>query len=337
MIKLRKNPVEGSSVCLNLSFKDAFGAYYVPDSLNWSLLALNSDEESWSVVDGIWEKELEPASAATIVAPPASLIEGTTLRRKVVVKWTATVGGTYTDFVDEAEYEVQPKPYVPGAPTPVPTEKFVKVMSASVVDGSLAAAPVLPVFKLKLNVPVLISSASAEIADDGGNINSAVLELDSTKTILTVTAGNKLYPNTEYTLTLSGLYAEIGGYGMEGDYTLNFKTTPVKPIKGTEYATFETNGVYVVNTPEGYGSMKRVSVTVAVPDNIALYGYLGENSAKSFWCTKLIGESGVYKILPQGGDFIQSEVAVDDEGKITFLYEGETETLLRNAASDITR
>lgn len=337
MIKLRKNPVEGSSAVLNVSFKDVFGDYYVPGSINWSLLALNSDEESWAVVDGIWEKDIEPASAVTIATPPASIIEGTTLRRKIVVKWTATVGGTYTDFVDEAEYEVQPKPYVPGAPTPTPAEKFVKVMSASVVGGSLAAAPLLPVFKLKLNVPVLMASASADIADEDGGVNSAILELDSTKTVLTITAGLEINPNKRCFLALSGLVAEVGGYGMEGEYKLDFKTTSVKPIKPMESVSFDANGVYVVETPAGYGSMKNVEVTVAVPDDIALYGYLGDVSAKNFWTTRLIAESGIYKILPQGGDFIQSEVAVDDEGKITFLYEGETETLARYVSGDITR
>ena len=337
MIKLRKNPVEGSSVCLNLSFKDAFGNYYVPDSLNWSLLALNSDEESWTVVDGVWEKELEPASAVTIVAPPASLIEGTTLRRKVVVKWTSTVGGTYTDFVDEAEFEVQPKPYVPDAPAPAPTEKWVKVMSTSVVGGSLAATPVLPIFKLRVNVPVLTASAAAEIADEDGNVAACALELDSSKTELTVTAGMETRSSKKAVLTLSGLFAEIGGYGMKEDYVLEFKTTSVKPIKPIVSQTITTNGHYEIKASDDYSSMRKVKLDVNVPNNIALYAYVGESTAKQFWANKEIEESGAYKILPQGGDFLNSEVAVDDEGKITFLYEGNMETLARDAVSDITR
>ena len=333
MIKLRNDPIEGAASVLNLSFKDGFGNYYVPDSLNYSLLALNSDEESWQVVDGIFEKELEPSSSVIITTPPASVIAGTTLTRKMIVKWTATVGGTYTDFVDEVQWVVQPKPYIPGAPTPVPTEKFVKVTSVSVEGGSLAATPQCPVFRLKVNVPVYLTGATAKITDSQGSEADCELEIDESGTVILATRALPLPSDKEFTLTVSGLTAKIGGYGMKEDFAVDFKTEYVKPVKNIVSAEFTANGDYTILPPEGYGSMRKVKVNVAIPNQIALYAYVGTNTLKTFWSNGELLESGTYKILPDGESFVDSLVDVSDS--ITFLYEGETETLTRDSEKDI--
>ena len=333
MIKLRNNPIEGSSVKLSVSFKDAFGSYYVPSSVNYSILALNSDEESWSVVDGIYEKELEPASSIAITTPPASVISGTTLTRKMLVKWTATVEGTYTDFVDEVDWVVQPKPYVPGAPAPTPTEKFVKIVSAEVVDGSFAETPLTPIFKLKANVPVSLAQATAKITDAQGSEAYCEIEIDETNTVLLITRALPLPTFREFTLTVSGLTAKMGGYGMEKDFAVDFKTLYSKPVINVVSAEFTANGNYTINAPEGYSSMRKVKVNVAIPDQIALYAYVGTNTLKTFWSNGELLESGTYKILPDGESFVDSLVDVSDS--ITFLYEGETETLTRDSEKDI--
>ena len=85
MIRLRNNPIEGSSVKLQLSFRDPLGTYYIPVSVTYTFLALDKNQETWNVVDSYYKIPLDAASVIPLTIPNVKTIEGTTLRRKVII------------------------------------------------------------------------------------------------------------------------------------------------------------------------------------------------------------------------------------------------------------
>ena len=267
MIRLRNNPIEGSSVRLSLSFRDSFGNYYVPTFISYTILALNKDEESWSVVDEIYKKSLDPASMITVTTPISKIIEGTTLQRKIVFEWTALVDGTYTDFVDEATYEVQPMPYVPDHPIgPTPPEMYVEITGCSLQTGSVIEAPLLPVIITKINLPVTLNDASITLKDDEDNTVTINSNLDTTKTVLTIVTDEKLAISTHYTLTISDL--KSGDFVMKEPFVFAFTTTAEGRVQEEKTISITENGTSEVLPSEGFSSMAKVIVNTSVTPNL---------------------------------------------------------------------
>ena len=154
MIRLNNTPNEGSTVKVNLGFRDSAGIYYIPTKVSYSLLALNNDKESWSVVDNLYKIPLVPASNVILTLPNIKTVTNTTLSRKVMIYWDAFVDGEYNSFVDEVTFDIAPKPFIPDEPVNPPTpplDIYVEINSASLQVGTINAAPVLPVFILKTN------------------------------------------------------------------------------------------------------------------------------------------------------------------------------------------
>lgn len=338
MIKLRNCPIEGSAVRLNLSFKDAFGNYYVPTYVTYTLLALNSDEESWSIVDDIYKTVLEPASAITLITPKCSIISDTTLTRKILVEWTAYVDGTYTDFVDEVLFEVQPKPYVPDAPdSSDDSTVYVKISSITLQTGSSIAAPTQPVFIVKTNIPSKTSSATINVTDSDSNVTDCNIEVDSTNTVFTITPINQLEGTTSYTLNISGMTSVSGGYEMESDFSYSFVTTSASKVQTSKEVEITENGSVTVSPDEDYTSMESVVVTVNVSEEtIALYAYANSDFNVTYWSNKEITESGDYTILTSGEtvNFVDYAVTVEND-TISFEKDGKTIVITRLSDSDI--
>jgi hypothetical protein len=189
MIRLRNNPIEGSSVRLNLSFREATGTYYIPVKVNYTFLALNSDEESWSVVGDYYKKPLTPASVITLVIPDVQKIQDTTLQRKVIVEYQAFLNNGYVDFIDEIQFEIQPMPTIHyDGPTP-DLQTYVQVISCDLTAGSVVSAPVNPQFRMTVNVPVDVTNATAVLTFDNEGTPDTVdcaIRADTTKTVLTI-------------------------------------------------------------------------------------------------------------------------------------------------------
>ena len=224
MIKLNYSPFEGSTVKVTLSFRDSFGKYYVPLSLNYTLLALNSDKESWSVVGDEYKVNVQPASQVPLTISNTSLISGTTLQRKVLIQWVALVDGQVTDFIDEVVFEIQPMPYITNKPVePEPTPIYLEVKDVEFQTGNPIACPIDPVLKLYTNLPVDIEDAEIIFTSDKDSINSTI-SLDSTSSVITVVPDVSLEYGTSYTLVARGLVSKVQGYEMETDFRYNLVT-----------------------------------------------------------------------------------------------------------------
>ena len=271
MIRLNNAPNEGSTVKVNLGFRDSSGQYYIPAKIYYTLLALNSDKESWSVVGDFYEVPLVPASSVVLTIPDISLISGTTLQRKVMVHWEAYVDGLYSTFTDEIDFEIAPKPYVPNPPAPRPQPPvYVAVNSASLQIGALTAAPIMPVFILKTNLPVKIDLASANIKS-GSLLLPCSMSVDEGGAVVTVAAERELAYVTSYSLIVEGLVSTINGYVMKEPFELSFATcredTPpyVPVIQDKKEVRFDDNGTFTVEPDEGYDAIQTVEVSVEVP------------------------------------------------------------------------
>ena len=304
MIRLRNNPVEGSSVTLNLSFRDAFGVYYVPTKLNYTLLALNEDKEDWSVVDNLYKVPVEPQSNVVLNIPDMKQIEGTTLSRKIIIEYEAYLNNQYCDYTDEVNFDVQPMPTITNEPVnpPEPLPQYVEILSCNLSSGSSVSAPLAPVFKLRTNVPCNSDDAIAFVKDKFDNTISCIVISDSTKTMFGITPNDILNKNTRYTLTVDNLIAEVGEYGLKNSFEFNFKTADIGDIEDEKSITVTENGYFEIIPDEGFESIKKVGVDVNLPleEDKELY----------------IDENGKYDLFPSE-DFIAMK-----NGKITVEVHG---------------
>ena len=268
MIELRNNPIEGSSVKLALNFKDPLGKYYIPISVNYTFLALNSNDEDWDVVDNLYEIPLDPASMVSLIIPNVKIITGTTLRRKIIIKYQAFIDNEYVDFVDEVNFTIQPQPTIKYEPGPGPEpEIYVKVVFCDLVAGSLITAPLEPVFKMRLNMPVILDNAEFKV------VNKDVIEddifctttIDMTNTLLNIAPNKSLDTHTNYMLKVTGLKSKVGDYELQEPFTCNFTTVGADPrIQESKDVEITSNGDFLVQPDDDYLAMGKVNITVDV-------------------------------------------------------------------------
>lgn len=319
MIRLNNTPNEGSTVKVNLGFRDSAGIYYIPTKVSYSLLALNNDKESWSVVDNLYKIPLTPASNVILTLPNIKTVTNTTLSRKVMIYWDAFVDGEYNSFVDEVTFDIAPKPYIPDEPVnpPAPLPIYVEINDVALQVGTVSAAPVNPVFILKTNLPVNIDNAVATI-----DTKPCTILKDSTGGILTV------YPDTildyvkSYTLKITGLVSTINGYVMKEDFVCNFVTesedTPHAPIiEDKTVAEITSNGTHTIIPSDGYDATKEVEVNVDVTIPVEHTRY------------EAIRTSGETVIRPINPDYVAMEevhvnVVPDQDKELTITENGDT-------------
>jgi len=319
MIRLNNTPNEGSTVKVNLGFRDSAGIYYIPTKVSYSLLALNNDKESWSVVDNLYKIPLTPASNVILTLPNIKTVTNTTLSRKVMIYWDAFVDGEYNSFVDEITFDIAPKPFIPDEPVnpPAPLPIYVEVNDVALQVGTVSAAPVNPVFILKTNLPVNIDNAIATI-----DTTPCTILKDSTGGILTV------YPDTildyvkSYTLKITGLVSTINGYVMKEDFVCNFVTesedAPHAPIiEDKTVAEITSNGTHTIIPSDGYDATKEVEVNVDVTIPVEHTRY------------EAIKTSGETVIRPINPDYVAMEevhvnVVPDQDKELTITENGDT-------------
>lgn len=337
MIRLNNTPNEGSTVKVNLGFRDSAGQYYIPTKIQYTFLALNNDKESWSIVDDTYLKSLTPASSVVLTIPNVKTITGTTLQRKVMVYWEAFVDNEYNNFTDEITFDIAPKPYVPDEPVTPPPEPpiYVEINSVTLQVGTLNYAPVLPVFILKTNLPVNIDNAEAEIIANDGAIFPCNIAVDEAGGTLTINTDLELSYITGYTLVVRGLVSRISGYVMKDECAIHFvtarKDTPpyIPVIQETKEFEAVENGHYTVRPDDGYDALGQVEVNVDLPIQHRKDVTVTENGEYEIEPDndKTSMEFVVLQVnVPSGGKPVQSKnVSVTENGETTVeADEGKT-------------
>jgi hypothetical protein len=134
---LGKNPVQGGSVVVRVSFKDEAGQAYVPvkDSCFYALLAKNYNDGAWSVVKN-WVT-VKSASVVDIViqGQDLELLPLCNLQRRVVLQWVYLRNGEDCVGRDTVDFELVPLPVTdpPLGPPPLPSDEPVSIEDT--IDG----------------------------------------------------------------------------------------------------------------------------------------------------------------------------------------------------------
>jgi hypothetical protein len=121
---LAKNPIQGGSVVVRLSFRDESGQGYVPveDSVYFVFLALNTDKETWDVVKS-WTA-VTSASVVDLVlqGQDLELLPDCLLKRRVIIQWKYLRGGEEVLGRDSVDFDIVPLPLTdpPLGPPPLP-------------------------------------------------------------------------------------------------------------------------------------------------------------------------------------------------------------------------
>jgi hypothetical protein len=122
---LSKNPIQGGSVVVRVSFRDEAGQVYVPveGTCFYALLARNDHKGDgfWSVV-----KKWVPVTSASIVdivcqGEDLELLPGCNLKRRILLQWRYLRGGEGVVGRDMVDFELTPLPVTdpPLDPPPV--------------------------------------------------------------------------------------------------------------------------------------------------------------------------------------------------------------------------
>jgi hypothetical protein len=161
---LSRNPVQGGSVVVRVSFRDEAGQSYVPvrDTCCYVLLAQNVDKETWSVV-----KNWVPVPSASVVdiviqGEGLELLPGCTLKRRIVLQWVYLRGGEDVVGRDMVDFEVSALPVsnpplgLPPLPS-TPDEPEPSVPVVDTIDG-------LEGYDSNLNLSVSVAGGIVKIS-----------------------------------------------------------------------------------------------------------------------------------------------------------------------------
>jgi len=122
MIQLVRNPVEGGSVVIRITFKHDNGKFYEPigKTVFYSLFALHDDNKTWEIVNNRNKSQLSAGSVVDIVLQgfDLALLPKCSTKRRVVVDWSYMRSGEATVGRDMIDFEVVPLPVL----DPVPPE-----------------------------------------------------------------------------------------------------------------------------------------------------------------------------------------------------------------------
>lgn len=114
MIQLARNPVEGGSQVIRITFKDDSGKFYEPigKSIFFSLYALREDNASWEIVNNRHKFQVYAESVLDVVLQGAdlALLPLCTTKRRLIVDWSYMRNGEATFGRDMVDFEVVPLP-----------------------------------------------------------------------------------------------------------------------------------------------------------------------------------------------------------------------------------
>jgi len=113
MVQLARNPIEGGSVIIRLTFKDTGGVLYEPveDSVSYSLFALRTDNQ-WDIVKS--DQPLKSGSVIDIIlqGEDLALLPNCVTKRRMVIDWTYLRNGEETLGRDIVDFSITPLPVV---------------------------------------------------------------------------------------------------------------------------------------------------------------------------------------------------------------------------------
>jgi hypothetical protein len=263
-IILSRNPVQGGSVVIRVSFRDEMGRFYVPikGTVRYSLFALHESKETWEVVNSRYGVLEESKSVVDIVLQGADLamLSNCTLQRRVVLDWQYMRAGELTLGRDTVDFEVVLLPVLdPPVPEVVPPDFS---GTFTVEDVYVVRESSQPRIAVRFSCPVDASSVGSEsfwfVGGDGVSKIYFGVEFKEDKTVLFLTPKSFLSRRGEWILHISGgVFSVLGipivndGSDMELPVSVFWVSTgqvevPVAEGVGTCFVVFDSErGVFI--------------------------------------------------------------------------------------------
>ena len=212
-------------------------------------------------------------------------------------------------------------PYITNKPDdPQPTEVYIKVTDISLQVGSLETAPITPVFKVRLNLPVDILASNIKIETESGEEISCVTTMDSSYTLLTIVPSVRLEFSTSYSLNIDGLTCRIGDYSLKEPYSCNFVTEFSNNfLQYDKEVTITENGEVTFEPDSGYDGLANLKVKTELP--IQAEKDVEIESLSDVTVEPDDGYTSVQKVN------LTFNIPVQDEKSVTFYNNGDYEVV----------
>jgi hypothetical protein len=119
---LGKNPIQGGSVVVRLTFKDESGQVYVPveGSVYYILLGFRRDNGLWGEIKPWVSLPSESVVDIVLQGADLELFPEYSLKRRVLIQWKYLRGGEEVIGRDVVDFEVVPLPVSSPPLSPVP-------------------------------------------------------------------------------------------------------------------------------------------------------------------------------------------------------------------------
>jgi hypothetical protein len=222
-----RNPVQGGSVVIRVSFRDEWGQFYVPvkGTVKFSLCALHKEKDTWEVVNNRHGTAVASRSVVDIVlqGDDLAVLPGCSLKRRVVLDWQYMRAGEVTLGRDTVDFEVVPLPVLdpaPGQVPPVPLEPF------RVEDVFIVREAARPRIAVRFSHPVdeeSVDEDSFRLVGKGGDLVIFVgWEYSGDKRTLYVTPRVTLPVMGEWVLNMRHTIQSVLGVSLDDGIDLEF-------------------------------------------------------------------------------------------------------------------
>ena len=253
MTQLARNPVEGGSVVVRLTFKDEGGRFIEPigGSVFYTLYAMRKDGEAWEIVNNRHKSHINAKSIVDIIlqGDDLALLSECTTKRRVLVDYRYLRGGEEAIGRDMIDFEVVPLPTLKTtAPEPIPPvlqplrvkEVFEYIGPMGVMMGILFSESVDKESVSHGEISIYLGDMTDTV------ISGLTISWNHDFTIAYCSFDNRSFPAGEYLVYLSGSIKSVAGAFLGGSEPLTDKG-------------FTTRKFYISRSPSGVDVEGQVS------------------------------------------------------------------------------
>ena len=234
---LARNPVEGGSTVIRLSFRDEAGRFYEPLRVFYTLYAQNKDKDTWEVVGKYHKVQVLPrlASVCDILfqGDALALLPDCTTKRRVIIDFSYMRGSEVTNGRDMVDFEVVPLPVLSTTPPePIPPVSLPLVIKEIFQANNPTGVMVGILFSDPVDVSSIQDGTKTfYLGDQNGDVVSGlILNWNSDRTIAWGSFSISGFPTGDYILFIHSSLKSLDGSFLNSDVPANgdgFHTFPV--------------------------------------------------------------------------------------------------------------
>ena len=240
MVQLARNPIEGGSIVVRVTFKDEAGIFYEPigKSVFFSLYALHEDNKAWEIVNNRNKSQLPASSIVDIVlqGQDLALLPKCTTKRRLIVDWTYMRNGEVTIGKDMVDFEVVPVPALDPMPSEALPALALPLYVREVFEAAGGEQPKVGIiFNDSVNTATVQDGISSiYVGDSSGDVFYGVaVSWNSDKTIAWCNVDSSQAISGEWFVYISGNIQSVAGAVLGASETLNGSGFAVRSVNFT--------------------------------------------------------------------------------------------------------